>query len=93
MPLCNIIDHRKRPYRFAKINCVAEPTCHDNSVKDADQAERAYKGIGYDEQEHVSLAAAVVWAQRFDHAVTLYIYDEDSGIYAEREARVVLKPA
>lgn len=37
--LTNIIDHRKRPYRFKKINAVIEPTRHDNTVKDADQAD------------------------------------------------------
>ena len=33
---------------------LAEPTCHDNSLADADQVEGGYKGIGYDEIEHVT---------------------------------------
>jgi hypothetical protein len=90
MPLCNIIDRRKRPYRFLKINAVVEPTCHDNPCVDADYAERGYVGIGYDEQEHGSLAAAVVWAQSFDHAVTLYLYDEDGGIYPSGKVRATI---
>lgn len=90
MPLCNVIDRRKRPYRFAKINAIVEPTCHDNSVKDSDRAEPGYRGIGYDEREHISLAAAVVWAREFAHAVTLYLYDEDGGIYAHRKARAAI---
>lgn len=82
MPLCNVIDRRKRPYRFANVNAVIEPTCHDNSIDGADQAEGGYAGIGYDEKEHVTVAHACKWAQSFDHAVTLYLYDEDGGIYA-----------
>lgn len=81
MPLCNVIDRRKRPYRFLKVNAIVEPTCHDNPCKDADHVERDYHGIGYDESEHTSLATAIIWANSFPHQVTLYLYDEDGGLY------------
>lgn len=81
MTILNIIDHRKRPYRFMKINAVIEPTRHDNACKDSDHANGADKWIGYDEQEHVSLNDAIKWAAGCPDEVTLYIYDEDSGIY------------
>lgn len=89
--LTNIIDRRKRPYRFKKINAVIEPTCHDNSGKggkamDTDNVPRDYAGIGYDEKEHVALSAAVLWANTFPHAVTLYLYDQDGGIYVSKPA-------
>ena len=87
MPLTNIIDHRKYYLKWGKINAVVEPTCHDNSVVGADQAVPGYAGIGYDEKEHTSVAAAVVWAQSFDHPTTLYLYDEDGGIYATNRQR------
>lgn len=82
--LTNIIDHRKRPYRFKKVNAVIEPTRHDNKVKDADQADGKDAWIGYDEKEHVSIAQAIDWAESHHDAVTLYLYDEDSGIYVAR---------
>jgi hypothetical protein len=36
--ITNIIDRRKRPYRFWKVNAIVEAAWHDNSVNDADQA-------------------------------------------------------
>lgn len=83
--LTNIIDRRKRQHRFKKVNAVIEPTRHDNSVKDGDRAPRNPKQdkawIGYDEQEHVTVADAVKWASKHKDDVTLYLYDQDSGIY------------
>ena len=81
MGLTNIIDSRKRPYRFKKVNAVLEPTCHDNSVTDADQVDGGYPGVGYDEKEHITVASAIAWACLHEAAVTLYLYDEDDGIY------------
>lgn len=81
MAILNIIDHRKRPYRFQKINAVIEPTRHDNRVKDADQASGVDAWMGYDEREHVTLSDAIEWAATTPDEVTLFIYDEDAGIY------------
>jgi hypothetical protein len=36
--ICNIIDHRMRPYRWASVHVVVEATANDNSVKDLDKA-------------------------------------------------------
>jgi hypothetical protein len=77
----NIIDRRKRPYRFRKVNAVIEPTSHDNCCKDADQAQAKDDSLVYDEMEHVSLSEAINWAHIHPDELTLYIYDEDSGIY------------
>lgn len=79
--LTNIIDHRKRPYRFKNINAIIEPTRHDNRVKDADQADGRDAWIGYGEREHISVSAAIDWAESHEDSVTLYLYDEDSGLY------------
>lgn len=81
MALLNIIDHRKRPYRFLKINAVIEPTRHDNRVKDADQADGKDNWLGYDEREHITLNEALSWAAGHADDVTLFIYDEDGGLY------------
>lgn len=79
--LTNIIDARKLPYRFKKLNAVIEATWHDNSVKDSDSSPPELGGPNYDEKEHVSFTEAVAWAQSFEAPVTLYLYDHDSGIY------------
>jgi len=77
--IANIIDHRKQPYRYRKINAVVEASSHDNTAKDADVSHAG--GPDYDELEHSSLADAILWAQNFGGEVTLYLYDQDGGIY------------
>ena len=79
--ITNIIDKRKRRYRFLKINAVVEAAWHDNAVKEADQAP-SYKNDGptYEEREHIALSEAVAWASAFAEPVTLFLYDEDAGI-------------
>lgn len=85
--LLNIIDRRKKPYAFKKINAVIEPTRHDNRVKNADRAppkprlEKTW--MGYDQREHTSVRDAVLWAVLHLDWVTLCLYDKDSGIYAK----------
>jgi len=82
MPIANIIDRRKRPYRFYNVNAVVEAAWHDNSVKNSDRVDSAGNpGPDYAEREHLSLADAVAWANSFLYQVMLYIYDEDGGIY------------
>ena len=84
MPLINIIDNRRNQYHFTKINAIVEAAWHDNSCKGADQVPKPPKGNDgpdYEEKEHVSLAYAIGWADTFANPVTLYIYDQDGGIY------------
>jgi hypothetical protein len=85
MTLLNIVDRRKRTYRFKKINAVIEPTRHDNRCKDSDQVDGRDAWLGYDEREHISLADAIEWASTFPDELTLYIYDEDGGIYPDQQ--------
>ena len=89
--ITNIIDRRKQPYRFKKVNAVIEPTRHDNRVKNADRApadrEMDAQWIGYDEQEHVTVDDAVRWAWAHNDDVTLYLYDKEAGIYDTRKRK------
>jgi hypothetical protein len=79
--ITNIIDKRKRRYRFLKINAIVEAAWHDNSVNDADQApSRENDGPAYEERQHIPLSEAVIWASAFAEPVTLFLYDEDAGI-------------
>ena len=50
-----------------------------------DQIEGADEGPNYEQREHIALAEAVTWAMQFSAPVTLYIYDEDGGIYLAKE--------
>lgn len=86
--LTNIIDRRKRPYRFLKVNAIIEPTRHDHSVDDSDRIDSppGADWMGYDEREHISLSDAIKWADSHADAVTLYLYDEDGGLYVVHSA-------
>lgn len=77
----NIIDRRKRPHRWARINAIIEATWHDNSCDDADTAPpvRAEDEVTYDQLEGVSLQEAVAWASNQSCPVTLYLYDDGAG--------------
>ena len=84
--ITNIIDKRKRRYRFLKINAIVEAAWHDNAVKDADQAPSCENdGPTYEEREHIALSEAVIWASAFAEPVTLFLYDEEAGIYESRD--------
>jgi hypothetical protein len=84
--ITNIIDKRKRRYRFLKINAIVEAAWHDNTVKDADLAPPSEKhGPLYEEREHIPLSDAITGATAFAEPVTLFLYDEDAGIYEARD--------
>ncbi len=83
MPIVNIVDRRKRKYRFIKINAIIEAAWHDNSCKDSDQIRSGGAGPAYEDREHITLAEAITWGQSFEAPVTLFVYDEDGGIYYE----------
>ena len=75
----NIIDRREKRHRWRLINAIVEPTWHDNSCQDSDQAERAMGEIEYDQREGVSVADAVQWANAMPFPVTLFLYDLGGG--------------
>jgi hypothetical protein len=83
MAITNIVDNRKRKYRFLKINAIVEAAWHDNSCQDADLIACPVDDDGptYEERKHVTVEDAVAWTAAFLTPVTLYLYDEDSGIY------------
>lgn len=75
--LCNIIDRRKRCFRWMEVNVIIESTWHDNSCKDADQELDRGKHVSYEENRGLSLHDAIAWAESTDGKVTLYLYDKD----------------
>ena len=53
--ITNIIDRRKRPYRFLKVNAIVEAARHDNSVNDADQVPSCENdSLAYEQREHIN---------------------------------------
>jgi hypothetical protein len=73
----NIIDQRKRPYRWKRVNVIIEAVEHDHSCADADQADEAAPSLGIDDdsRDDVSVHEAIEWANQKQSPVTLYIYD------------------
>ncbi|MCI3135024.1 hypothetical protein [Phenylobacterium aquaticum] len=77
----NIIDRRKRPYRWRAVKAVVEAIEHDNSVPDADQAAEADVNtvVDYHERLSISVRDAILWATELPCEVTLYLYDLGGG--------------
>ena len=76
----NIIDRRKRRYRWKSIDAILEATSHDNACDDSDEALPTENDIFYDERSSISLSEAVIWAQEIPCPVTLYLYDLGAAI-------------
>ncbi|MEQ8923900.1 MAG: hypothetical protein RIE60_24145 [Roseovarius sp.] len=76
--IVNMIDLRSRPYRWSAVLAVVEAAAKDNAAEDADKVDA---GIGieidYAEREGISVREAVLWADRLEGMVTLYLYDRD----------------
>lgn len=79
--LWNIIDNRKRRYRWREVNAIVEAIEHDNSCEDADQAPASDPSVYVlcESLEAVSVAEAVKWAESQPCPVTLYLYDLGDG--------------
>lgn len=77
--IVNLIDLRERSYRWSSVVAVIESAAKDNIVEDADKVE---VGLGieidYAEREGISVRDAILWADKMDGMVTLYLYDGDS---------------
>jgi hypothetical protein len=78
--ISNIIDRRKRHYRWKQITAIVESTYHDNTVDDSDQIESEPDPIVYDARPVTSVAEAIAWATALPCSVTLFLYDQGSGI-------------
>jgi len=76
----NIIDERKRKYRWLEINAVIEDAYHDNTCEDSDQVPDTVDGTLCDQRKNILLHDAVIWAENAPGMVTLYLYDKGAGI-------------
>lgn len=76
--IVNVIDLRERQYRWASVVAVIESAAKDNKAADSDKVEVSLGvEIDYAEREGISVRDAVLWADRMDGMVTLYLYDND----------------
>ena len=81
MALYNIVDGRKKRYRWKTVNAVIENTSHDNPVNDSDQIEEPSEGgILYQAKKNISVHDAIAWAESQECPVTLFLYDQGDGI-------------
>ena len=93
MPIANIVDRRKRPYRSCPINAVIEPSCVDNDMPFADQYDIKEEDITtcFEERPNTSLYLAIYWANKFKFPVTLYIYNFDRDEEQQAELEQTMK--
>lgn len=77
--LVNVIDLREREYRWSRVMAVLESATKNNEAEDADQVK---PGLGieidYAERTGLSVREAVLWAEKTDGPLTLYLYDDES---------------
>ena len=76
--LVNMIDLREREYRWSRVMAVLESATKNNEAEDADQV-KAGLGIeiDYAERTGLSVREAVLWAEKTDGPLTLYLYDDE----------------
>lgn len=76
----NIVDNRKRGYRWKEINTIIEDVAHDNSCRDTDIFDEENENApDYLSKENISVHEAIAWAEAQTGKVTLYLYDKGSG--------------
>jgi hypothetical protein len=76
----NVIDHRKSPYRWKRINAIIEATSHDNGVRDSDEVPPRDDDVVCDQRVGISLSEAIHWANSQSQPVTLFLYDQGQGV-------------
>jgi len=77
--LVNVLDLRERPYRWGAVLAVVEAASHDAEAVDADPVEGPVDvQVDYAERDGISVREAVLWADRMEGPVTLYLYDLDA---------------
>ena len=78
--IINVMDLRERPYRWKTVCAVVQSAAKDNVAEDADQVTHDMGvEIDYAERDGISVRDAVLWADRLEGMVTLYLYDRDGA--------------
>lgn len=85
--LVNVIDLREQEYRWSSIMAVVESATKNNEADGADQV-KAGMGIEIDYAERcgISVREAMLWAEKTDGPLTLYLYDHEADGEDDAEA-------
>lgn len=73
--IANIIDKRTNKYDV-RCDVAFEPSWHDNSIKGATKFYKV-RTFSYDELRNTTIVQAIEFAQQWDCAVTMYVYNLD----------------
>ena len=83
--ILNVIDRRTNIYRWKCVDVVVEPTWHDNSMPNGDQAPPDYREPSYAARRGISVAEAIAWSSSLAVPLTVYLYDEGSTAVQDSE--------
>ena len=73
--IANVIDNRTNKYDV-RCDVAFEPSWHDNTIQGATQFWRT-RSFSYDELRNTTIVQAIEFAQKWDEAVTMFVYDVD----------------
>ena len=73
--IANVIDKRTNKYDV-RCDVAFEPSWHDNTIKGATQFWRT-RSFSYEEKRNTTISEAIEFAQEWDFAVTMFVYDVD----------------
>lgn len=73
--IANIIDKRTNKYDV-RCDVAFEPSWHDNTINGATQFHK-YRFFSYEEMRNTTIVQSIEFAQQWDCAVTMFVYDVD----------------
>ena len=73
--IANVIDKRTNKYDV-RCDVAFEPSWHDNTIEGATQFYRT-RTFSYEESRNTTIVQAIEFAQQWDEAVTMFVYDVD----------------
>lgn len=82
MTVANIVDRRTNKYDV-HVDVVFEPSFHDNHVPGATQFLKEEKSIVVAELVKTTIEYAIKYAEKWNYAVTVYLYNYDSNPLGE----------
>jgi hypothetical protein len=71
----NFVDHRSNKYKVL-VDVAFEPSWHDNSIEGATQFPKS-RAFTCEFLYGITIVEAIQYANRWDCATTMYIYDEN----------------
>lgn len=77
----NIIDNRTNKYNV-RCDVAFEPSWHDNTIEGATKFTKADL-FSYDELFNTTIVDAIAHANQWDCAVTMFLYDPNSGMLSK----------